>query len=408
MSRWLKVAEDLFRGRVSEPSPFEVDCACGRKVTGVRTKAAQTQACPVCQTRLFVLPACVYPQPRASQRKVALAPPRPEPAKEPNLVEPQSVNPESAAPESIKPPAATLAQPTRKIRAPAETERKPGAVSSNARDSLPAAASKVADAANRERLRRKLFSPVRLVLAGAALVVVLTVCWIWHLSALSQAERTVVAATKQAELALEEHDLEEAARQFRQVQYALDVLGRNDSRARGMRQTAAELSAAADLARSSLFDILHEASSLPAGAARESWAATFRSNYRDEWVVLDARVSRIVDAAGGRRYDIDFHLADGSLDSLNQAVIVADLPAFDKVISRETASGGDPQRVIFAAQLDDCSQDPKDAHVWRIVLRPSTGFLWSSVQHLELAGVTADDETKQLLAEQTTRLGIAP
>jgi hypothetical protein len=255
-----------------------------------------------------------------------------------------------------------------------------------------------------ERLRRKLFSPVRIVLAGVLLVVGLTITWIWHLNALSNAERTVAAATKQAELALEEHDLGEAARQYRQVQRALDVLGRNDSRARALRQTAFELTAAAELARASLFEILHEASSMNSSAARESWAATFHSNYRDEWVVIDARVSRFVDAArgdsaDGRRYDIDFRLAEGE----NQAVIVADLTAFDAKIT----AGTDPQRVIFAAQLDECSPDPEHANTWRIVLRPSTGFLWSNAQNLELLGVAVDDETKQLLADQTAHLGIS-
>ena len=408
MSRWLKVAEGLFGVRGVAPSPFEIHCACGRTVAGVRTKAAQTQTCPTCQTRLFVLPVCVYPQPRGSQRKAVVVPPKPGPAEMQESVEPESGEPKAFKPESAKRRGPTVAESTRQTRAPTEAEKTPAVVSSKPRASLPAAVRDVADSADLERLRRKVFSPVRLVLAGVVLVVGLTCCWIWHLNALGQAERTVISAFKQGELALEEHDLGEASRQFRQMRSALDVLGRNDSRARGMRQTAAELSAAADLARVSLFDLLHEASSMNSGAARDSWAETFRSNYRDEWVVLDARVSRLVDASDGRRYDIDFHLADGSLDKLYQAMIVAELTAFDAVVSRETAGGGDPLRVIFAAQLDDCSQDPKDPTKWRIVLRPSTGFLWSSVQHLELVGVTADDETKQLLAEQTIRLGIVP
>jgi hypothetical protein len=41
------------------------------------------------------------------------------------------------------------------------------------------------------------------------------------------------------------------------------------------------------------------------------------------------------------------------------------------------------------------------------VLRPATGFLWSSADHLELLGIAADAETKQLLAEQTVHLGIS-
>ena len=385
MSRWLTVAEGLFRRRVSDPPPpYEILCLCGRIVTGQRTKAAQTQACPDCRARLFVLPACVYPQPRAPKRK--------------NVAVPQR-KATVTGDEAVKSASASLAASTSTVRAPAEADKKPGAVSSKSRATLRTTVRSVAGRVDLERLRRKFLGPVRLVLAGVALVVGLTFWWIWHLHALGQAERTVVSAVKQAELALEEHDLGEAARQYRQVRRALDVLGRNDLRARALRQTAAEISAAADLARVSLFDMLHEASRLGSNTARESWAETFRSNYRDEWVVLDAQVSRSADPAEGRRYDIDFRLAEG----LNQAVIVAELPAFDRAIS----SGGEPLRVIFAAQLDDCSPDPKHEHTWRIVLRPATGFLWSSATHLELLGVAADDETKQLLADQTVHLGIS-
>src|SRR5258708_2395667 len=116
---------------------------------------------------------------------------------------------------------------------------------------------------------------------------------------------------------------------------------RSDARGRALRQAAFELAAAADLSHASLFEILHEAGS----ADRDSWPARFRTSYRDEWVVIDAQVSRVDNSAGGDaakeyRYDIDFRLAEGA----NQAVIIADLPAFDLVIPQ----GGEPLQVLFA------------------------------------------------------------
>jgi hypothetical protein len=250
-----------------------------------------------------------------------------------------------------------------------------------------------------DRLRRKIFSPVKLVLAGVATVIALTTWWIVHLRSLDEAERVVVAAARLGDEALQEHDLAEAARQYKKVRRALDLLGRSDPQARVLRQTAAETSAAADLSRSSLFDLLHDASDAETGKTRLTWNETFDSSYRDEWVVLDAHVSRAADPESGRRFVVDFPLAEGR----NRGVLVANLDVFEKAIS----AGGNPQRVVFAAQLDDCRRDPKQPDTWLIVLRSKTGFLWSSGDNLELLGVSVDDETQQVLADQSRHLGTA-
>ena len=81
MAGWLAAAEKLFRGEPSQSlPPFELTCACGRTVTGQRTKAMQTPHCPVCGVSLFVLPASVYPPPKSPKRKAVAAPaPAPKP-----------------------------------------------------------------------------------------------------------------------------------------------------------------------------------------------------------------------------------------------------------------------------------------------------------------------------------------
>src|SRR5689334_19771570 len=75
MSQWLAAAEKLFRRPGNQPPPpFEVECACGRAVVGHRSAALQTPICPGCRAVLFVLPASVYPQPKAPKRKLVAAP----------------------------------------------------------------------------------------------------------------------------------------------------------------------------------------------------------------------------------------------------------------------------------------------------------------------------------------------
>jgi hypothetical protein len=249
-----------------------------------------------------------------------------------------------------------------------------------------------------DRLRRKVFTPVRLVLAGILSVIALTAWWIAHVRALEHAERTVVSASRLGERALADNDLPEAARQFQMARASLDVLGRNDPQSRALRQTAGEVIAAAGLVHASLFEILEEANEAAAGRASLTWSETFRLSYRDTWVVLDASVSRAIDPSGGHRFDIDFPLPVRH----DQAVVVGDMEIFEKAV----AADGAAKRVIFAAQLEDCRLDPGHQGVWKISLRPSTGFLWSSGERLELLGMGVDDATKRLLDEQTGLLGI--
>jgi hypothetical protein len=384
MNRWLAAAEAMLGRRASEPTPpWQVQCACGRVATGQRLRVVQTPICPECRTSLFILPASVYPRPRLPKRKVVAAP----------LPQTEFVSPppsDSADGPSRPPHAAGTARLKDTLEAPSRQ-----AAPRTIRQIVRAAAGDVA----LDRLRRKVFTPVRLVLAGVFSVIVLTGWWIAHLRAIDQAERTVVSAARLGEQALASSDLPEAARQFRLVRSSLDLLGRNDPQSRLLRQTASELVAAADLARASLFDMLQEANDAASGRTRLSWSETFRLTYRHAWVVLDVPVSHSTDRSRGYRYEIDFPLALGH----DQAVVVGDLEIFDKVL----ATDGTAKRIIFAAQLDDCRRDSEREGAWKISLRPATGFLWSSAERLELLGVGVDEATKRVLDEQAGLLGIA-
>jgi hypothetical protein len=353
-------------------------------LTGPRGTGLTTTLCPGCRNSRFVLPASVYPRPKSAQRKPTASLPQrrgSERAVRPEPRESAVQSPETSSP--LRP--GGHVQPSIAARAPAV--EKPA----------------VADARLKfdfERLRGKMFSPLRLVLGGVGVVVALTVWWLVQQHERDVAEKTIVAAVREADAALREHDLGEAARQYTALRQALDRLGRRDPQARRLRQAANEVTAAADLSRVSLFDLLHEAATMAAGAARGSWAATFQSSYRDEWIVVDALVTRMPDSANKHQYEIEFPLVDG----IQRARLVANLTAFDEL----QIPDGKPQRVIFAGQLEACRQDPQLEDSWDIVLRAETGFLWSSAAHLELLGLQADDETQRLLVSQSTRLGMAP
>jgi hypothetical protein len=387
MAGWLSVAEKLFRsGTTRTPQPFEVICACGQTVAGLRTDGVQTRNCPNCGVSLFILPVSVYPLPKTPKRNLVTAPaPKEEPVPDPAV--------EADRIAGLPPKVGKLKGTARVIEKPApEVKKPPGPPRRPVKQVLREAVVSL----ELDRHCRRIFRPVRLVLVAVIGVIGLTGWWLVHQQRRDAAERLIVSAVKLGEQALADHDLVEAARQFQQVRAALDVLGRNDHQSRALRQTARETTAAADLSRSSLFDLLHEAVESESGKVHLTWDETFRTGYRDEWVVVDAMVSRLAENAGGRRFEIDFPLTEGR----HRAILVADLDAFDKVL----AAGQSPQRVVFAGQLDECR---KHEETWLIALRPSTGFLWSSAANLELLGVPLDDATKQLLADQTGQLGLA-
>ena len=388
MNRWLAAAEALIRRRTGEPPPpWQVECACGRVATGQRLRVAQTPVCPDCRTSFFILPASVYPRPRLPRRRAAAAPPPQtefvSPIKAESAGEPGPA-PRTAGAIGLKSP---VDAPVRRA-APRVAHR-----------TLRQAVREWTAAIDFDRLRRKVLTPVRLVLAGVFAVVALTAWWIVHLRALDRAERTVVAASRLGEQAVMNNDLAEAARQFRMVRSSLDLLGRNDRPSRLLRQTADELMAAAELSHASLFDMLREAGEADAGQAGLTWAETFRLSYRHSWVVLDVPVTRAIGRSGGYRFNIDFPLPAGR----DRGTVVGDLAIFEKAV----AADGSPTRVIFAAQLDDCRRDPEHKETWKIALRPETGFLWSNADRLELLGVGVDDVTRRVLEEQSGLLGIS-
>jgi hypothetical protein len=81
---------------------------------------------------------------------------------------------------------------------------------------------------------------------------------------------------------------------------------------------------------------------------------------------------------------------------------VADLLIFEQ----RNIAAGEPQRVVFAAQLSDCRLEAGPAPLWRIELRPETGFLWAGADTYRLLGLPSDDDSLRVLAEQSRLLEI--
>jgi hypothetical protein len=371
MPGWLTTAANVFRKQAPPPvQTYSVRCGCGRAATGTRTASEQVALCPACQSSLFIFPASVYPAPPA---------PPPKPKKTP------PAHPPAGRGRSPRGKAATGS-------AAREHAPSPGTANGDHRGAATAPAL--------PRHRRKLVTPLRAVAASLMLVVAGTVWWLFHLKALDRARETIASAPHVAEEAIQQGDIQEAARQYEQIREAVARLGRDDAQALRWNQLARETAALSDLAAAPLHSILQEAIDVSHGKTESAWGEIFRGTYRGGWVLIDAPVSRSGGESGRSEFQIDFPLAVGE----QSARLVADLPDFRRCLVEGTSA----KRVIFAAQLADCRKDSAGTGEWRIEFRPETGFLWSSAGTYQMAGLPSDESSLAVLAEQSRLLGIEP
>lgn len=391
MSGWLKSATNVFRRKSNAPpQPYAIICGCGERLKGERIQSEQSVTCPACQATLFVLPASVYPLLRPPVPKIVA---RSSSAKGgAGLTDADSRGMHIASAAGGRTQVGSRTSVGNGQSAPANPER-------TFHDRLRQAF----EPDSLHRLRRKLFTPVRIVLIGVACVVAMTVWWIGHMRALDRARVTLATVPRLAETALEEGDAPEAARQFALIRKSVDLLGRDDSQSRQWRQLARETAVISDLASAPLHEILNQAAESAVKGEAGAWSSTFRASFHDGWVLIDAPVSRNSDTSSGSRYTVDFPLAVAD----THGKLVADL----KVLEPALAGAESPRRVIFAAQLADCRLDTDPANsepVWRIELRPETGFLWSGTETFRMLGMPVDEESLGVLAAQSKLLGIEP
>lgn len=412
MRPWLQKARDAFRRQTAPvPTPFEIVCPCGRTLVGVRVAQSQRLLCPACRERLYILPLDRYPvpPPKAPKFPVAKAPAKSQP-------EPAAV----AAPESLRlrPDEIELVDEGEQIpeaevveegRAPRRSgPRKPGPPPRvHGRSPPPPAPDKEPPKEPEEPLlrrpRRKIVTPVRVVLAVIVGVVVLTAYVGVRRSRLDRAEVDLRVAVQQADEALQDGRFGEAAGVLDAAVAALDVLGRDDPFARGVRQDHREATALSEPAEVALLDAVEAAVGAPQAPSPPRG-----------WFLFDATIRRI---AGGGPESEDDSETPGGLE-VEFPCTVRDGP-----VTIEIAGDADPalvpaevghgERRIFAAEIESIL--PPGAHRprWTIRLRGATAFAWCRGARLEAAGLTPDESdapgTKawhKVLDEQSRRAGI--
>ncbi len=410
MAKWFGSSTGLLKGRAPDaPQPFEIDCECGQRHTGLRRQHHQRIICKACGNSLFILPKDVYPASSETPPVSSTKAWRDEAYDDENVFD----EPEAEVVEA--PPAKTsktAAKPTKKSSpqgADSKTKTPP--------QTLPAPKP---TRPKRVKTQGPLITPLRLVTAAMLVIVVVTVFFVVRNQRLEDAKHRLAQSIEQFNQAVDERDWPTARSRINEVVECLDILGRNDMVALRHRQFHREIRSMNDLASSSLFDILEESD---ANESRNpaDWQATFNSHHAGRWLVMElpARrgepIKREGDEADAEaasepklpqfEYEFAFPITIGH----DSRYIDIDL----QIVALDQLSWEDTGRsVVVAAQLSGMKLADDRSH-WIVMFDPSTAFLWANIETYEGVGFAFSEwnprpDMEALLAEQAVAIGIQP
>lgn len=401
MANWFGSSTGLFKGRAPEtPQPFEIDCECGQRHTGLRRQHHQRIICKACGTAIFILPKDVYPATSEMPPATTAKPWQDEVHQDDNVfADVASDVEETAAPKNRKPRShANSASNQKKAASAAKAPPSP------IKPPRP----------KRHPSQGPLITPLRVVSVMMLIVIAVTVFFVVRMQRLEDAKRRLAESIEQFNQALEVRDWPLARSSINEAVECLDILGRHDTVALKHRQFYREIRAMNDLARSSLFDIVEE-SDANRVSNPDDWEATFGSHHKGRWLVMELPVRRgaeidvdeaeqDADEVARPRYEYSFEFPV-LVGSKNRFVeIELDLPVLDKL------SFDDSRSVVVAAQLRGIELS-NDSNHWIVSFEPSTAFLWVNIETYEGLGFTFSDwypreQVQALLTEQAVAVGL--
>ena len=366
MADWLSRATDALRKQAPPaPETYEVGCDCGGRVSGERTSAAQRPPCPTCGSRVFVLPANVYPKIAKPTRPV---PPIPE-----------------------KP--AKTTKKDRESQATAGKSKVPLTAKGLAVSDL--TAPPVSEFGIAIETRTRLVTPVRLIVLAMLVACGLTGWGLFRRQRIESAKAIVAKATEAGMRAINEGDFVRAARDLELARDAVDLLKRTDIEAQAVRRLCREALAARGLASDSLLEAIHK--SLADTRPGEKESQRFDGLYRDSWVLFDAPLIVPDDAARPSLVDLEIaHAGRPVRIEITSSLIRR---------AAQQAPAESPNRVIFAAKLARLTP-AHDAQTEAVLtLDADSAFLWGTFETYEALGYTEDDaeelrRTRELLERQ--------
>ena len=378
LAGWLTKAAAVFRTASTAFEPFAVSCECGETVTGTRTELQQKVNCAHCGQAVWILPSNVYPV-----VKPLTAQPTPAPTAKSSA---KPVEDEKSPRRKVKRAEQVAAASEIRSAVAPEPPREETVSNSAEEDSL---ADFLAPAEISARQRRWMLRTA----VGLIVVIVFVTGWgLWNRRLREQARSTVPQAAEAGLAALRSGRFTEANAQLGAAVRGLDILAQHDSQAQSIRRASREATAAENLSPQSILDLAEEMLSAvgkPADKQRQ-----FQSQHGSSWMLWDLTLVRHSESSDLWELDVPLKIHDHPLQVHCE---------FSELLGEAAAQA--PRRAIFAAQIDRWLLPEQPLDVMVVVLKPSTGFLWTDYDSFVAAGyqpVSGEDEqqTRELLLRQ--------
>jgi len=269
--------------------PFELACDCGHRMTGIRRMSYQIGTCTACDARIYVLPVNVYPATKRVRSEVL----------------------DGSVSSRLSVIVRDLVVGDHEQATPAESDSSDGEKAadrrsrkSNSRAGIsPAAAALAAEQILVEEpvvrvprpslavVMRRVFTPFRLLMLSAAVLVALTGWWIVTQRRVEDARKTWRREMDVAEHALEDKDLVALHASLSKAVAAANTLQRDDVESRRASSLLLQTEAVQNLSSTDLVSILSGCVS-DAGAFNSAKAAVAAESLNGKWFVFECSMLR--------------------------------------------------------------------------------------------------------------------
>ena len=415
MASWL----DKARGHETSnrgSTPFQLQCGCGLRISGVRSVRAKRQVCSECGSAHFILPENQYPETERSHFQVP--------------VEDEDSVPKTKKPRSRKPAAGNIhtdqteameadlygksqaEEAVHSLRDFAQGEelestdpegngrkrsrKKPkadpddiyeyddieaGLHGSSGRESTVIAGvdedgwqrtplkrkrsekpeKKETSGINLLPAKKKRFLPV---LLAFGIIAVGMIYWVVSSQARENAEIQLKESMDIAEREFFDGHYPQAYQALLEADAALQILGVTDDRAKTVREMKRQADAASHLLDGSVMELVETAALTLRETSESQWKEDFSVNFEGRWFVMQLSVPDSVTERSRLNYD---WIVDGwpiQLDGLG-------------TIATWAVKKGGMKEILCAGRLQNCRRDRKAGNVWVVEFDPRSAFLWT-------------------------------
>ncbi|MEZ6043227.1 MAG: hypothetical protein R3C20_22250 [Planctomycetaceae bacterium] len=355
------------------PTPFELRCHCGHRITGIRQSSAQQSTCGQCGEARFVLPANVYPATR-SVKSEAVG---------------QEVSERlAAAARELLPAAGEL--PARTAESPANDQPHGAETDSQTGRSVPT--EPAADSKPRlnlpqidlKRTAKRTFTPFRLIMLGALLAIAGTGGWLIHQQKLESARQNWRAATDEIEVALEKGRFDDLPGLLDTASQAVRILDRRDADAATVVNLKNQTEA---VQRLSSLDLISELERVYSAAGRvqtddvEASVALLTGTFQ----IFDCPLKIMGDRSDRVRLILPIAVnGDGIRIESESALLVLAAQKLSNI------------SIVFAAKILSCRPPEASGEDWIIELDGRDCSLITTALHLEKLGLSVDNNSALL------------